>query len=233
MTKFILNRPYDGKNYSRKKVILTTLKWFVLLVICATLLRILCVAIYMSNGINPMELTKFGGDPTVHREYASWRIVAQLMIMAPLLEEIIFRLGLSFKRRTVSLWLGLLPIVCAFYFLHCKTWYILLGMFIIGVFLYWLTFSRTSDEQWIKWRKRYIVPAMYISAIAFGVVHFLAFSVLNLQVFPFALATILVPMAAGCAFTYARVNLGFWWGVLLHCINNIPAILVIVSSMNQ
>ena len=35
----------------------------------------------------------------------------------------------------------------------------------------------------------------------------------------------------GCAITYARVNLGFWWGVLLHCIINIPSVLLIASSM--
>jgi hypothetical protein len=26
------------------------------------------------------------------------------------------------------------------------------------------------------------------------------------------LCTVLVPMTLGCAVTYARVNLGFWWG---------------------
>lgn len=61
--------------------------------------------------------------------------------------------------------------------------------------------------------------------------HFHAFSVLNWQVLPFALATVLVPMAGGCAFTYARVNLGFWWGLLLHCLVNIPSLAVIILSM--
>ena len=61
MEKFILNRPDDSKIFSRGKIIGTSLKWFFLLMIGAYLLRILCVAIYMSNGINPMELTTFGG----------------------------------------------------------------------------------------------------------------------------------------------------------------------------
>ena len=122
MEKFILNRPDDSKIFSRGKIIGTSLKWFFLLMIGAYLLRILCVAIYMSNGINPMELTTFGGDPATHKDHASWQLIAQLMIMAPFLEEMIFRLGLSFKRRTVALWLGLLPVVCVFYFCHCKVW---------------------------------------------------------------------------------------------------------------
>ena len=64
MTKFILNRPDDYLSLSKKRIIGTTLKWFVILMVGAIMLRIACVAIYMSMGVNPMDLTKFGGDPT-------------------------------------------------------------------------------------------------------------------------------------------------------------------------
>ena len=231
MAYFILNRPDDYLSLSKKRIIGTTLKWFVILMVGAILLRIACVAIYMSMGVNPMELTKFGGDPTNYVGHATWKTVLKLMVIAPLVEEIMFRLGLSFKRRTVALWLGLLPVVCAYYMHKCHVWYILLGLAAVGVLIYWLICRFTTDEQWKEWRKKYIIPAMWISAIGFGLLHFRAFSVLNGQVLPFALATIMVPMAGGCAITYARVNLGFWWGVLLHCIINIPGVLMIVSSM--
>ena len=230
MSKFILNRPDDSMLFSRKKVIGTTLKWFVLLMVCAILIRVACTVIYITNGVNPMELTKFGGDATNYIGKATWRILATLMIVAPISEELMFRLGLSFKRMTVALWAGLLPVVCAAYLYHCWVWYVLLGLLVIGVFLFWLICHFTTDEQWKEWRKKYVIPAMWISAIGFGLIHFMAFSVLNWQVMPFAFATILIPMAGGCAVTYARVNLGFWWGVLLHCIINIPGILVIVAS---
>ena len=154
------------------------------------------------------------------------------MVVAPLSEEIMFRLGLSFKRQTVALWIGLLPVVCAWYLHQCRVWYILLGLVAAGVILFWLICHFTTDEQWATWRQKYIIPAMWISAIGFGLLHLRAFSVLNAQVLPFVLTTILIPMAGGCAITYARVNLNFWWGVLLHCIINIPSVLVIfVSSM--
>ena len=175
MAKFILNRPDDYLSLSKKRIIGTTLKWFVILMVGAIMLRIACVAIYMSMGVN--------------------------------------------------------PIVCAYYMHKCRVWYILLGLAAVGVLIDWLICRFTTDEQWKEWRKKYIIPAMWISAIGFGLLHFRAFSVLNGQVLPFALATIMVPMAGGCAITYARVNLGFWWGVLLHCIINIPGVLMIVSSI--
>lgn len=231
MKKFILNRPDDFKTLSKGNIIGTTLKWFLLLMAGAVLIRVMCVAIYMSQGVNPMELTKFAGDPTTRMNNASWQTIAHLLIVAPVMEEVMFRLGLSFKRATVALWIGLLPFVCAFYMHHCRVWFVLTGLVVSGALLSWLVYHHTTDDQWKSWRKKYVIPAMWLSAISFGLVHFMAFSVLNLQVFPFALATILVPMAGGCAVTYARVNLGFWWGVLLHCIINIPGVLMIASTM--
>ena len=231
MKKFILNRPDDAMTLSRGKIIGTTLKWLVLLMACAIFIRMVCFAIYMSQGVNPTELTKFGGDPSNYMDKASWGILVSLMVVAPLLEEVMFRLGLSFKRNTVALWVGLLPVVCAFYLYQCRTWYLLVGLIAIGALLFWLISHYTTDEQWKAWRKKYVIPAMWISAIGFGLLHLRAFSVMNWQVFPFALATILIPMAGGCAITYARVNLGFWWGVLLHAIINIPPVLMIASAM--
>ncbi len=231
MAKFILNRPDDSLTLSRGKIVGSTVKWFLLLMGCAIALRVVCVAIYMSMGINPMELTTFGGDPSNFAGKATWKTFLTLMVIAPLAEEIMFRLGLSFKRQTVALWVGLLPVVCAWYLHQCRVWYILAGLVAASAVLFWLICRFTTDEQWAEWRQKYIIPAMWISAVGFGLLHFRAFSVLDAQVFPFALATILVPMAGGCAITYARVNLGFWWGVLLHCIINIPAVLMIAVSM--
>ena len=231
MANFILNRPDDFETLSRGRIIGTTLKWFILLTVAAIVLRVVCVVIYTTQGVNPTELTKFGGDPTTFMGKATWKTIALLLIMAPVLEEVIFRLGLSFKRATVALWLGLLPVVHVFYMHHCRVWYILLALVFVGALLYWLVYHYTTDEQWKAWREKYIVPAMWVSAIGFGLIHLMAFTTLNWQVFPFALTTILVPMAGGCAFTYARVNLGFWWGVLFHSLFNVPAILTIVSAM--
>lgn len=119
MAKFILNRPDDYLSLSKKRIIGTTLKWFVILMVGAIMLRIACVAIYMSMGVN--------------------------------------------------------PIVCAYYMHKCRVWYILLGLAAVGVLIYWLICRFTTDEQWKEWRKKYIIPAMWISAIGFGLLHFRAF----------------------------------------------------------
>lgn len=230
--KFILNCPDDGQLLTRKQLVLKTFVWMLILLAAAVVCRIICAAVYMANGMDPMALTKFGGDPTAHqvKKEHLWKALLSLLVYAPLMEETLFRLPLSFKRRTVALWLALVPIICAVYFYKCKVWYILLALAAVGAVLFFLVYRFTSDEQWGMWRSQHIILAMWTAALAFGFIHLRAFSVLNLQVLPWALATVLIPMAGGCAVTYARVNLGFFWGVLFHLLINVPGCFVIIAS---
>jgi hypothetical protein len=186
--------------------------------------------IYGANGVIPTKLTDYYADPFFWKEKPFWQTILWFLIVAPLCEESIFRLGLSFKRLTVGLWAGLLPVIVAWYVFYCRVWYILLLFAIAGGLIFWLICRYTTDEQWKKWRKKCIIPAMWVTAIGFGLFHLNAFSVLNWLVLPYALVTILQPMADGCIFTYARVNLGFWWSVLLHFSKNLFAVLTIASS---
>ena len=228
MVKFLLNRPDDRDTLSKGRIIANMLIWDIILHAGCWTLYVICMLIYGANGVIPTKLTEYAADPFFWKEQPVWQTILCLLILAPLCEESMFRLGLSFKRRTVGLWAGLLPVVMGGYLFRCRVWYILLLLAIAGGLIFWLICRYTTDEQWKNWRKECIIPAMWVSAIGFGLFHFNGFSVLNWLVFPYALVTILLPMANGCVFTYARVNLGFWWGVLLHFIKNLFAVLTLV-----
>lgn len=228
MVKFILNRPDDSDTLSKGRIIANTLIWLFILWICSMSLRVICMIIYGANGIIPTKLTDYGADPFFWTEQPLSQTILWVLIIVPLCEESLFRLGLSFKRLDVALWAGLLPIVSAGYVFQCRVWYILIPLIFVGGLISWLIYRYTSEEQWQNWRKKYIIPALWISAIGFGLFHLNAFTVLNWQVLPYVLVTILKPMGDGCAMTYARVNLGFWWGVLLHFAINLLCVLSIV-----
>ena len=229
MGKFILNRPDDRDTQSKGRIIANMLIWLIILNAGYVVLYVICMLIYGANGVIPTKLTDYYADPFFWKEEPFWQTILWFLIVAPLCEESMFRLGLSFKRRTVGLWAGLLPVVVAWYVFFCRLWYILLLLAIAGGLIFWLICRYTTDEQWKNWRKKYIIPAMWVSLIGFGLFHLNAFSVLNWLVFPYALVTILQPMADGCIFTYARVNLGFWWSFLLHFTKNILVVLVNAS----
>lgn len=228
---FILNQTSDKYTKTTGQIVLKAFLWLIGLMAVGGLLRMICVAIYMANGINPMEITKFGGDPTTHMGNATWKTILKLLLVAPICEEIIFRLGLAFNRRINALWIGILPAIVSLYFLHCKTWYIILALLVVGAVMFYLVYRSTTDELWKEWREKYLKYAVWVTAIAFGLIHLVAMSTINLQLLPFILTTILMPFLGGCAVTYARVNLNFFWGILFHMAINIPGILVIFVSM--
>lgn len=228
---FILNQTTDRFTKSTGQIVLKAFLWLIGLMAVGMILRVICVAIYMANGINPVEIAKFGGDPTSHMGNATWKTILKLLLVAPICEEIIFRLGLAFNRRIDALWIGILPCIVALYLFHCKTWYIIIALLIIGVVIFSLVNRFTTDEQWENWREKYLKYAVWITAIAFGLLHLIAFSTINLQLLPFILTTILMPFLGGCAVTYARVNLNFFWGILFHMAINIPGSLMVLLSM--
>ena len=232
--KFILNRTDDWATMPKKKIIATAIIWyFVLFLICVPIIFGVTM-IYNGMGVDPDQLTKFGGYFTNHMEKPIWYISMALLV-APVVEEIIFRLGLSFKRQTVAMWVGLLPVSIVGYLQQCYgNWMLMAGMVLIGIVLYWLVMRFTTNEQWTRWRSLYLRPAMWLSAIAFGLIHLRAFSVLTWGLLPYCLAIILRPGLAGCVLTYLRVNLGFWWGVLFHFANNIPgAVMMLLALYGQ
>lgn len=229
MVKFILNRSDDCDTLSKGRIIANIPIWLVILYAGYLVLYVICMLIYGANGVIPTKLTDYYADPFFWKEKPFWQTILWFLIVAPLCEESIFRLGLSFKRLTVGLWAGLLPVIVAWYVFYCRVWYILLLFAIAGGLIFWLICRYTTDEQWKKWRKKCIIPAMWVTAIGFGLFHLNAFSVLNWLVLPYALVTILQPMADGCVFTYARVNLGFWWSVLLHFTKNLLVVLMNAS----
>lgn len=229
---FILDSTNDWETMPKSKIIKKTVSWFIAMFILSAAIIVGVTMVYKSMGIVPNQLTVFGGDVMAHKDKPVLQTILLLLIIAPVVEEIIFRLGLSFKRQTVALWVGLLPIaLTAYLFQRYNDWLLLAGMVVLGIILYWLIVRYTTDEQWARWRSRYLRLAMWISAISFGLIHLKAFSVITWGLLPYCLAICLRPGLIGCVITYARVNLGFMWGVLLHIINNIPAVLLLLMTV--
>lgn len=106
--------------------------------------------------------------------------------------------------------------------------YVAICVFAI-VALFSVIYFFTTDSFWNSQKKKYYKSLIYVTAIAFGLLHLIAFSNYDFTLIPYMLCVVSVPFFAGCAITYYRVNLGFWWGVGLHVFNNVPAIVVMLS----
>lgn len=194
------------------------------------LLIVGCVMIYNFYGINPESLTKFAGNPETAKGFGSTtHILLTAYIVAPLLEECIFRLGLSFKRWQIALAAASIPAYILWQHFNSLT-IVSTSIYVVTITaIYLLVYCLTSDIYFEKLKKSFYIPLIWLSAIAFGLLHLIAFTNHSLLLLPYMLCVILVPFFAGCAITYYRINLGFWWGVGLHIFNNIPALFILLK----
>jgi len=226
--KFILSRNKDYDSHSKKYIVGHALLFWLVTRIGVMILMGIVMTIYTQFlGVDPTELTKFGGDPTVaksaHGVIGSLLLIA---IIAPIFEELVFRYGLSFKRTAVSIscaCMTLFPLYTQYRSASMLMW-CLSAVIAIGVFC--AIYFATSENMWERLKNKWQIPAIYITSIAFGLVHLLAFSKL---IFPYSFLLIAVPFFAGCSCAYLRVNMGFGWGVAMHVFNNIPGIIIILT----
>ena len=227
--RFILSRTDDYTAHSKKWMIGYGLLFWLISRIFAMLLILGCVSIYNVYGINPETLTKFAGNPETAKNLgSSVYVFLTIFLVAPLLEECIFRLGLSFRKWQISIATASIPLYITWQHINHLTivtasLYVL-GAIVIFLFIYYFT----NDTFWHELKLRYFNSTVWLTAIAFGLIHMISFSTYSLILVPYMLCIISVPFFAGCAITYFRINLGFWWGVGLHIFNNLPAILLIV-----
>lgn len=228
---FILSRTEDSCNHSRKWIVGYGLLFWLITRIMVVAVMYGCIAIYHYFGINPEQTTQFAGDPTAIKSlFSPLFCILLLGIFAPVLEEGIFRLGLSFKRWQIALGAASVPAYILVQGIGKISTFkgICLGIAIVVAFC--LIYFLTTDRLWVNIKKRYYHCAIWVSSIAFGLIHIIAFTSWSFEMIPYMLCIIAVPFFGGCAIAYYRINLGFWWGVGLHIFNNLPAIAVLLIN---
>ncbi len=230
MGKFILSRVNERATRSKGGIIGYGLAFFFIAKAILIAATIACTAVYMRNGIDVQSLMVFGGDPdVVLARYGKWLAIFMVAIYAPLTEEVAFRLGLSFKRLHAALSIAfLMQLIISFF----------TGTDMCGRAISWgtaltvgcLLYFATKEDIWKRLGEKFRIPVIYVMAIAFGLIHFAAMDSITLIALPFMFLTVLQPMVAGFVASYYRVNLGFWWGVGIHILNNVPGIIMIAFS---
>ena len=227
--KFILSRNEDYLSHSKKWMLGHALLFWLITRVVVMLIMGCCMTIYQNYGINPHALTSFGGDPTVTKASSSIiRAILMMALIAPMFEEILFRFGLSFKRISVATSLAFIPLFPAFSHNKTTSAYIWLICIVLAIIVFYCVFFFTSDKFWQNKKRQWQIPTIWLTSIAFGLVHLVAFSSLNVILLPYALSVILAPFFAGCACAYLRVNMGFEWGLAMHIFNNIPGIIIML-----
>lgn len=229
--KFILSRTEDRSAHSKKWIVGYGLLFWLITKILVVALMYGCELAYKHFGVDPEQLTKFAGDPSSVKNLFSPAFALLLVcFIAPVLEECIFRLGLLFKKWQIALAVAAIPTYILSQGIGRISTTKGLILIAIAIILFTSINYGTTQRFWSSMRQKFFCRTVWISAIAFGLLHIIAFSHYSLGLIPFMLCMVLTPFFAGCAITYYRINLGFWWGVGLHIFNNLPAAAMILMT---
>lgn len=228
--KFILSRTDDFKSHSKKWIVGYSFLFWLITRIIAMAILMGCTALYTRFGVDPETLTAFAGSPDQAVKMGSLAFsIFAVMIIAPVLEEGVFRLWLSFRKWQVAMAVALIPIMVLWQ--HFRIYSAMEYVLCIGIagLVFACLYYGTRQSMWSAIKQRHLVLASWISSAAFGLLHLMAFSTLTWNLLPYCLCVVLIPFFGACACTYLRVNLGFWWGVGMHIFNNLPAIFVMAT----
>ncbi|MCS5682865.1 MAG: CPBP family glutamic-type intramembrane protease [Acidimicrobiales bacterium] len=164
-----------------------------------------------------------GYESVLEAELERWSLTQQLILvvlLAPVLEETIYRLPLQRQLRPGLIALSLTIGALLFTAVGSALFWIIFGLAVLvaslGLFKDWE--SRTAIEA--RWSQDARIP-IWSATLVFGLVHIANFDV-DWSIYAVLAAPLVVSpqLWLGLMFTIARVRYGWWAGLLLHATHN-------------
>ena len=164
-----------------------------------------------------------GYESVLEAELERWSLTQQLILvvlLAPVLEETIYRLPLQRQLRPGLIALSLTIGALLFTAVGSALFWIIFGLAILAASLELLKGweSRTAIEA--RWSQDARIP-IWSATLVFGLVHIANFDV-DWSIYAVLAAPLVVSpqLWLGLMFTIARVRYGWWAGLLLHATHN-------------
>jgi hypothetical protein len=158
--------------------------------------------------------------PSVFHKYGYLIGAIYICLIGPVFEEVIFRFGLSFKKRQVLIFVFIALTYFTAGFIHFQNPQIKLLLVIAEAIIIWtlmIVFVENNDLLITNKRK---VVYIIISSCLFGLIHLFNYRPIDthiLWVYPFF---IIPQLIMGWGITYVRLKNDFIWGILFHCLIN-------------
>lgn len=215
--------PKKKRNF--KKTILLGFKLYGILI----LLKAFCFGLsYFLDSYGIFEMPKHITGEKI-RSYGPVSKILMIAIIAPIIEEFTYRIGLLFTKRNLTI-----TIIGISYFTlknisELERFYCILIAVGIGVFLY-LSLNQKFVELFSNFWKMNKRKIFYGLLLIFGLSHLVNYE-LTTEVLIFSPIVILPHLVAGFIYSYARLNSGILLAICIHSFNNgiIPLVLLITE----
>lgn len=144
--------------------------------------------------------------------------------IAPIVEECIFRLPLSFKKRDLFFSLVVILFLVVYNF-YSKNIIFLLILIFLMFFIFYFT-MRHTQEYFDKIKTLYGNYILYSSILVFTILHITNIEYFELKLLPIYILLQIPVLFLGIFFTYTRMKLGLIYSILLHSLVNTIVLLL-------
>jgi len=154
----------------------------------------------------------------------NWFFFFKALVLAPLVEEIMFRL--VFKPKRVYFLVILLPWLCVYFNLY----FFIFGL-IVSAFL--LFFLITKYEKVEKLFLKNFTVLVYSSSIVFGLIHITNYDIEYSFIYIFLAFVFFLPkIIGGLSLIFIRIKFGFVYAILTHSFFNLlPMVIYFLVSL--
>lgn len=219
LSKFLRTASYKREETFRGKVNLS-FKLFLLDFFSSLVLGIVFVVLIpYKESVNPLT-----NHATYDYSYQLFLLI-KLVVLVPIIEEACYRLHLKFSPLNLALSFSLvlyfilsLLTQTAYYSTQGNSVYIIGVCFLASVFLYFLLRSKSDLVKQFYSKNLRII--LYFSIFLFSFSH-LANYHLTLRIALLSPILFLPQAISGVIYSYARLRMGFVWGIVLHSLANL------------
>ena len=162
-----------------------------------------------------------GYENILESELEQWSAVEQfvlIVVLAPVFEELIYRLPLQSHFRPSRVVLSLLAGAIFFAGTNSLAFWVIMSL---GAAVGAVTFSSGKRQIVENWWRKNPRAVIYIVTLIFGLIHIVNFDV-EWSIFALLVAPLVVSpqIWLGLMFTIARIRYGWWAGLVLHAAHN-------------
>jgi Type II CAAX prenyl endopeptidase Rce1-like len=163
--------------------------------------------------------------PILRKEYGSYYFLVAVVIV-PFLEEVVFRLPLDISKKSIAIALSVMV------YTHSGSSILRIDIFsyhtwlsiILALSVFILTINFLSNDFLVKVKTLYFKHFFYLMAILFALVHIANFAISDYRLFLLYPIYVLPQFFMGIFIGNIRMQYGFFWGLLLHALINLPSV---------
>lgn len=167
--------------------------------------------------VYPIDLLfpEIGESYGAMEDFTPFEFMLMAVLLAPPLEEFVFRLPMRYSKRNLRIWLFLVA-------LFMLTFQYIISLILIAFWLYWTIFGKTRqfEVKIMRFYRRYGVAIFWCFTLVFAAVHLSNFSMETLPAHLYLIA-IVPQIITGIGLGIVRLRFGFWWAMLMHALFNL------------